>query len=278
VKGEETKEEEELTVLKTLRYEHDFSDRNYDRHRKDALASERLSGSPHVVDIYAFCQNTAVFEYGEEGDIEGKLFPYNEEDGKYYVADLSSWEKLDLAYQVACGVADIHDVEEDGIASIAHTDITPSQFIYIDGKWKINDFNRCRFMREYKVNRTVCGFEVNSNPGKFRSPEEYAYEVETEKIDVYSMGNVLYSIISGMMPFEGLKSEKAMKAVMEGKRPKIPRDVEESDDIAIQAILSATKACWIHDPKDRPPATEIRDLLKSVMDRIKKENTTINSS
>ena len=45
--------DEEITVLKTLRYRHDFTDRNYDRHRKDALASERLSGSEHVVDIFA---------------------------------------------------------------------------------------------------------------------------------------------------------------------------------------------------------------------------------
>jgi len=265
---------EELTVLKTLRYEHDFTDRNYDRHRKDALASERLSGSPYVVDIFAFCQNTAVFEYGEGGDIDGKLWPYDEETEEHYVAEFSSWEKLDMAYQVACGIADIHDVEEDGIASIAHTDITPSQFIYIDGKWKVNDFNRCRFMREYKKDKSVCGFEVGSNPGKFRAPEEYAYEVETEKIDVYSMGNVFYAILSGMMPFEGLKQDKAKKQVMEGKRPKIPSEVEESDDIAIQAILLATKECWRQDPKDRPSATEIRDKLKSVMDTIKKENAT----
>mmetsp|Transcript_19504 Transcript_19504/g.28901 ORF Transcript_19504/g.28901 Transcript_19504/m.28901 type:complete len:624 (-) Transcript_19504:40-1911(-) len=268
------KEEEELTVLKTLRYEHDFTDRNYDRHRKDALASERLSGSPYVVDIFAFCQNTAVFEYGKGGDIDAKLWPYDEEEEEHLIAELSSWEKLDMAYQVACGIADMHSVEEDGIASIAHTDITPSQFIYIDGKWKVNDFNRCRFMREYKEDKSVCGFEVGSNPGKFRAPEEYAYEVETEKIDVYSMGNVFYAILSGLMPFEGMKQEKAKKNVMEGKRPKIPSEVKESDDIAIQAILSATKKCWRQDPTERPPAAEIRDKLKSVMERIKKENVT----
>lgn len=268
------KEREELTVLKTLRYEHDFTDRNYDRHRKDALASERLSGSPYVVDIFAFCQNTAVFEYGKGGDIDGKLWPYDAEEEEHYVAELSSWEKLDMSYQVACGIADMHDVEEDGIASIAHTDITPSQFIYINGKWKLNDFNRCRFMREYKEDKSVCGFEVGSNPGKFRAPEEYAYEVETEKIDVYSMGNVFYAILSGLMPFEGIKAEKANKQVMEGKRPKIPSEVKESEDIAIQAILAATKKCWIQDPKERPPASEIRDELKSVMERIKKENVT----
>ena len=272
VKGDDA--DEELTVLKTLRYEHDFSDRNYDRHRKDALASERLSSSPYVVDIFAFCQNTAVFEFGEGGDIDGKLWPYDEDENAHLIAELTSWEKLDMAYQVACGIADIHDVEEDGIASIAHTDITPSQFIYIDGRWKVNDFNRCRFMREYTEDKSVCGFEVGTNPGKFRAPEEYAYEIETEKIDVYSMGNVFYAILSGLMPFEGMKQKKASQYVMDGKRPEIPDEVKESDDIAIQAILAATKACWTHDPKERPPAKKIRDELKSVMERIKTEKNT----
>ena len=59
--------QEELTVLKTLRYKHQFTDRNYDRHRKDSLASERLSKSPNVIDIYAYCSNSAVFEYGSGG-------------------------------------------------------------------------------------------------------------------------------------------------------------------------------------------------------------------
>lgn len=269
-----SKEKEELTVLKTLRYEHDFTDRNYDRHRKDALASERMSGSPYVVDIFAYCQNTAIFEYGEGGDIDGKLWPYDEEQEEHVIAELSSWEKLDIAYQVACGIADLHDVEEDHVASIAHTDITPSQFIFIDGKWKLNDFNRCRFMREHTKDKSVCGFEVGSNPGKFRAPEEYAYEIETEKIDVYSMGNVFYTILSGMMPFEDVKTNKATKQVMAGKRPKMPSEVKESDDIAIKAILAATKKCWRQDPEERARASEIRDELKSVMERIKKENVT----
>lgn len=45
-------------------------------------------------------------------------------------------------------------------------DITPSQFIYINGRWKMNDFNRCRFMRVYKDDKKPCGFHVGANPGK----------------------------------------------------------------------------------------------------------------
>ncbi|KAL7552424.1 hypothetical protein ACHAWF_015661 [Thalassiosira exigua] len=118
----ESEFEEEITALKTLRYRHDFTDRNYDRHRKDALASERLSGSPNVIDIYAYCSNTAVYEYGAGGDIEGKLWAFDEKEDNYYTVDMTGAEKLDIAYQVARGIADMHDVEDDGHASIAHSE------------------------------------------------------------------------------------------------------------------------------------------------------------
>merc|ERR1712129_94215 len=135
-------------------------------------------------------------------------------------ADISSIEKLDIAYQVAVGISDMHDVEDDGFASIAHTDITPSQFIFINGRWKLNDFNRCRFMRVNKKDNSPCGFYVGANPGKFRAPEEYEFEEENEMIDVYSMGNIFYAILSGEMPFDNEKDSKAQKRVMNKDRPK----------------------------------------------------------
>ena len=93
-------------------------------------------------------------------------------------------------------------------------------------------------------------------------------------IDVYSMGNIFYTILAGEMPFEGQKESKAQKKVMAGERPKIPDGALESDDVAIQALVSATKKCWEQKPGDRPSAALIRDELKSAMDRIKKETAT----
>jgi hypothetical protein len=62
-------------VLKTLRYEHDFDLRNWDRHRRDAIAMERLSASPFVLDVYASCGNSGLTEYAPGGSIKNALFP-----------------------------------------------------------------------------------------------------------------------------------------------------------------------------------------------------------
>merc|ERR1712029_174472 len=176
------------------------------------------------------------------------------------------------------GIADMHDVESDGIASIAHTDITPSQFIFINGRWKMNDFNRCRFMRVRKEDGSPCGFHVGANPGKFRAPEEYKYKEENEMIDVYSMGNIFYTILAGEMPFDGQKESKAQKKVKEGRRPSIPHEVLESEDPAIKVLINVTQRCWEQEPEDRPSASRVRDELKKVMDEIKVEKATKETS
>ena len=87
-------------------------------------------------------------------------------------------------------------------------------------------------------------------------------------VDIYSMGNIFYAILSGNMPFEGQKESKAQKKVLDGIRPKIPDEVKQSDDIAIQTLVSITKKCWSKKPVDRPSAASIRDELKILMDRM----------
>jgi hypothetical protein len=47
-------------VIKIMKDEHEVNTRNFDRHRRDALTMERLTWSPHIVDIYGFCGNTVL--------------------------------------------------------------------------------------------------------------------------------------------------------------------------------------------------------------------------
>ena len=124
-------------VLKTIRYEHEYTERNFDRHRRDALAMERLTASENIVDIYGFCGNSGIFQYSQEGDVSSMIWGRH---SKNY----TSIEALYTAEQVAAGIAAAHTFDSEEFATLAHTDITPSQFVRIDGKFRLNDFNRCR--------------------------------------------------------------------------------------------------------------------------------------
>jgi hypothetical protein len=150
-------------ALKTMRYMHEYEQRNYDRHRRDAVAMEHMTSSPNVLDIYAFCGNSGVFEFADGGSLEDSIW-YSEEK------EWNSTEKLIVAYQAVSGLADLHNIDVEGRASIAHTDIVPSQFVFVNtkGRFLLNDFNRCRFIRWNQKENIPCPFHVGSNPGTVR--------------------------------------------------------------------------------------------------------------
>lgn len=89
---------------------------------------------------------------------------------------------LFAATQAAAGLAVFHNVDKEGQASMAHTDISPAQFIKVGRTYKLNDFNRARFIRWNKQKNEPCAYNVNKNPGRNRSPEEYKYDPQSEKV------------------------------------------------------------------------------------------------
>ena len=261
-------------------------------YKTDASVSERLTSSPLVTSIYSFCGHSGFFEFAPDGSLADRLEKHwmakmelegeseehpdkAREDAKNNPDLLDQRTKLELAHQVAAGLADFHDAygmkDENGniiSAAIVHADITTDQFVNVDGIFKINDFNRCRFMRRYRNSATTnggdgkpCGFYVQNNPAKNRSPEEYAYTVETEKIDIYSMGNIFYTILTDQEPWEEVSEKKAQAAVVKGVRPEVPQIIEDSSDPVDKAIRNVMYKCWKHKANDRPRAREVADYL-----------------
>jgi hypothetical protein len=65
---------DEKGILKTMRYRHDYTPRNLDRMRRDAVAMERLTKSNFIVNVYSFCGTTSFSEFGDGGDILDALW------------------------------------------------------------------------------------------------------------------------------------------------------------------------------------------------------------
>lgn len=190
----------EKNILKTMRFGHEFSPRNFDRMRRDGVVMERLTKSPFVLNIYSFCGTTSITEYGDGGDIPDALWSEGRKSdlsqieklriGTYDVVFLSTvffiflcglnFSMVKTATQAAIALAAIHNIDREGHPSLAHTDISPAQFIKVKDVYKLNDFNRARFIA-YNGN-VSCPFSVGSNPGRNRSPEEYNYQPQTEKV------------------------------------------------------------------------------------------------
>lgn len=249
----------EPLVVKTMRYEHDYEERNYDRHRRDALAMERLTPSTMIVNIYGFCGNSGVFEFASDGSLSDAIWSKaNDNDD---AAPLDELGRLRLATQAAMGVAAVHNFDKEGVASVAHTDITPSQFVGKGGLYKLNDFNRARFLRWNVTSKEPCSYLVGRNPGKNRSPEEYSHEPQTEKVDVYSLGNILYMLLTGLWPFEDVEEKDAQKQVKKGLRPAFPVEIWNSTSPILMDLKEAMFQCHEQDIKNRATAREVETML-----------------
>jgi len=241
-------------IVKILESGKDYTDRNFDRVRRDSLIMERASGSDYVVDIYSYCGFSQVVEYGPHGNLDAIL------DETY--DELSQSQKLQIATQAAKALADVHDLDGTGISSMSHGDFASKQYIFIDGRFKLNDFNRGRFIRWNNKLHEPCTYTIGSNDGKFRSPEEYNYIPETAAIDVWALGSILVEIISGEEAWNGYEAEAAQQEIAKGKLPPFHQYIEtpHSDPIN-QVLLKAIDMCYVYEAKDRPKAGAVLEYL-----------------
>ena len=152
------------------RLEREFLSEYYELHRRDAVAMERLTSSPYVMDIYGYCGQSAMTElaHSEKGiknlyrlstGLQGVNTPY------------ALQTKLQIAAMISLGLSHIHNVardDEDGdqranqLATIAHYDINPRNIIMTpSGRPKLNDFNVAEFLTWDPKTRSqqLCGFE-----------------------------------------------------------------------------------------------------------------------
>ncbi len=245
-------------AIKTLRIDSKskkFDLRNFDRHRRDAVAMEQLTASPLIVNMYGYCSNSGLFDWAEGGDLS-YIFENN-------MTIPSKDRLLMIAYNISMSIHDAHNFDDRGRATIAHTDVKTDQFLFKDGYYRLSDFNRVRFLQFNEETNSTCGFKVAKNGGNWRAPEEYAYELETEKVDVYSLGNVLYFLLTKLDPWEDYDDSNSLyKKVMRGERPTIPKELLESDSIFDRFMIQAINLAWTHNPYERPGALEIAQHLK----------------
>ena len=247
-------------VLKTSVYHRDFTERDLDRHRRDALVMERATSSPHVLNLHSYCSFSGIVESASTDLAHWRDRHYK---------NLTPMLLLEIAIQLAQGLADMHQFHQ-GLATVAHADVKPSQYLFINNHFVLNDFNRCRFLTKKK--KSVCPFIINaSHKGStYRSPEEYYRNgPQTDKIDVFSFGSVLFFLLTGDAPFEDFDFKDAIRAITHDVQPKLPGSIAKSNDPCILALVETIRWTRQYKHKDRPTSLQVVERLKSRRQEIK---------
>jgi len=239
-----------------------YTDRNYDRVRRDGLILERSTKSRYVMDIYGFCGFLVLVPHAGEGNLPKAIRRQT---------DMTSLQKLQYAYEVSAGLAAVHDIDGEKMSAVTQGDLKADQYLFMDGVLKIGDFNRGRFLRRNSTAPdTACTYTIGVNDAAYRSPEEYKYLPETSAIDVWAVGSLIYHILHRYEVWDDIKTnEEAQQKVMDGKLPKIADEYVESDDPAIKAMLDAIDMCYVYDPEKRAKAWDVSSFLEKKLDEIK---------
>lgn len=233
--------------------EHNFEEAHFEHDRIDAVAMERLTSSPHVIDVFGFCGHTVMTEFAD-GKRLGQLAD---------MAKKKPLERLRIARDISEGLADVHGIDGDGNVTFVHLDINPANVVSIGGRLKLNDFNIGIPRKWNTTSNTACGFPTQYPNPQWRSPEEARGEQNlTEKVDIFSFGHILFRLISGHEPWNKFEVRRPTKEdltnkVARGVMPSIPVDVLESKDPEVQSILRMMIRCYSLNPEDRPTARQI---------------------
>lgn len=268
------------TILRSLRWREVYDELIYDKQRIDAIVSERLTSSPHVIDIYGFCGASALNEYAD-GGMFAKTFRHKYSDSGGY----TDRELLVFARDAALSLAAIHEIDGRGnVTSVVHHDLRAENFLTTNGTLKVADFNNGQLLRwDFDKNTSCYGFDWSGGCGQSmeqtnrKAPEE-CLDVEnrtltTEKVEVYRFGAFLYYLISKgnwtysceQLPDGNLGRPapgKVKKLILSGKGPSLPPFVKESNSTDIKAIVHAMRMAHTFDSRKRPSTREIADHLE----------------
>ncbi|MEQ1526286.1 MAG: serine/threonine-protein kinase [Gallionella sp.] len=158
------------------------------RFYQEAKAAGRLS-HPNIVTIYDVGRNDDVAYIAMEF-LEGRELRDIMNDGGL----LPVHQVLDIVAQVASGLAYAHEF------GIVHRDVKPSNIMVVrDGHVKITDFGIAR-MASSAV-RTQTGMVLGSP--KYMSPEQVMGKFTDQRSDIFSLGVMLYEMLTGQAPFVG---------------------------------------------------------------------------
>ena len=197
---------------------------------------------PNIVGIYDVGADGAdhyiVMEYVEGDTLKNRI-----KNGK-----MSIDAALNTAREIAEALAHAHE------RHIVHCDIKPHNILMTaDNHAKVADFGIARAVTESTV--TYSGNVIGSV--HYFSPEQAKGSFITPKSDVYSLGVVLYEMLTGTLPFTGETPVAiAMKHLQE-----TPLSVRQHNPDIPPLIDAIVMKALEKDPADRPTAAEFaRDL------------------
>ncbi len=212
--------DDKIVAIKILKDEFTGNDEFLRRFKNESKAIAVLS-HPNIVKVFDVSFGDLI-QYIVMEYIDGiTLKEYIEQQGPL------SWnDAVRLTLQILRGLQHAHD------KGVVHRDVKPHNIMVLaDGTIKVTDFGIARFARSGQ--RTITDKAIGSV--HYISPEQARGENTDEKADIYSVGVMLYEMITGTLPFQA-ESAVSVAIMQLQKDPKLPRDINGSIPVGLEQI------------------------------------------
>lgn len=205
-----------------------------------------------------------------------EMYDVGEDDGKYFIVmeyingktlkslvkkrgSLTLPEVMDIMLQLTSAVACAHD------SYIIHRDIKPQNVMILeDGRVKITDFGIAMALNSNELTQT------NSVMGSvhYLPPEQANGSGSTIKSDIYSLGILMFELLTGKLPFKG---ENAVEIAIKQMKEQIPSVCDLNPNIPQSVENIVLKAC-AKNPRNRyESAAQMYEDIKTSLDPLRFE-------
>jgi len=197
----------------------------------------RLLGSVYHESPLTYC---LVLEYCPAGDLSNALKKPTPKNFWFRVA-------LDMAH----GLSYLHS------RKLIHRDIKPAN-VLLDGTVANGTFTAK--LADFGLATYSEGGNPTAETGTYRwmAPETIRHEPYSELADVFSLGVVLWQLVTREDPFCDISPiEAAGKVALECARPPFPKGTP-------QKIADLVKTCWAETPSERPTTSELGEAIQKL--------------
>ncbi|MDD4699722.1 MAG: Stk1 family PASTA domain-containing Ser/Thr kinase, partial [Oscillospiraceae bacterium] len=212
--------EDRIVAVKILKQEFASNEEFLRRFKNESKAIAVLS-HPNIVKVFDVSFGDLI-QYIVMEYIDGiTLKQFIDQQGSLVWKDA-----VHFTIQILKGLQHAHD------KGIVHRDVKPQNIMLLsDGTIKVTDFGIARFARSEQ--KTITDKAIGSV--HYISPEQARGEATDEKADIYSVGVMLFEMLTGQLPFQA-ESAVSVAIMQLQSEPQLPRSINQSIPLGLEQI------------------------------------------
>jgi len=240
--------------------------RETDRLRRFRQEARNASGlnHPNIITIHEIGAENGTYFIATEF-IEGETLRQ-----RMTTARLSLAEAVEIATQVAAALEAAHE------AKIVHRDIKPENIMIRrrDGYVKVLDFGLAKLTEKEPIDSEVTSHSLTRTEAgvilgtaAYMSPEQARGLRVDARTDLWSLGVVLYEMLSGYKPFTGETAEDVRASILKDPLPPLPSETPDELEKIVEKALR----------KDRAERYRTANLFLSELRNLQQQVTELNT-